>query len=91
MNNDEILKKYNDSSVEAHRRIKLDDHLKQVGDLKRKIEEISLYNKQEIENLVLKLQAVENDKKDLIIKYTNLEAESKRLTAENQVLEKALK
>lgn len=33
--NDEILRKYNDYSIEAQRRIKLDDHLNQVGDLKR--------------------------------------------------------
>jgi predicted secreted Zn-dependent protease len=34
-NNEEMLKKYNEYSIEAQRRIKLEDHLNQVGDLKR--------------------------------------------------------
>lgn len=33
--NDELLRKYNDYSIEAQRRVKLDEHLNQVGDLKR--------------------------------------------------------
>jgi hypothetical protein len=33
--NEEILKKYNEYSIEAQRRIKLEDHLNQTGDLKR--------------------------------------------------------
>lgn len=34
-NNEEILKKYNEYSIEAQRRVKLEDHINQVGDLKR--------------------------------------------------------
>jgi hypothetical protein len=63
INSEEILKKYNDSSVEASRRIKLDEHLNQIGDLKRKIEEINLNYKQDIENLTLKLQVIQYLKK----------------------------
>ena len=55
-NSEEILKKYNETSVEASRRIKLDEHLNQIGQLRRKIEEINLNYRQDIENLTLKLQ-----------------------------------
>lgn len=34
-NYEELLKKYNDASIEAQRRVSLNDHLNQTGDLKR--------------------------------------------------------
>ncbi|CAF0754662.1 unnamed protein product [Brachionus calyciflorus] len=89
-NNQEIIKKYNDISIETQRRIKLDDHLIQIGDLKRKIEELNLNYKQETELLILKIQAYEQDKKNYVLKLTDAEAEIKRLKAENIVLDEAL-
>lgn len=58
--NEELLRKYNDYSIEAQRRVKLDEHLNQVGDLKRKIEELSIQHRQEVENLTLRLQVCLN-------------------------------
>jgi hypothetical protein len=54
----ELARKYNDASVEQHRRVTLDEHLNQIGDLKRKIEEIKINSKLEIENLKLVLQVI---------------------------------
>ncbi len=85
-----MLSKYNDSSVELQRRITLEEHLKQIGDLRRQIEELNLNHKQELEKSILLNQATLNDKKDLTIKYTQLLGESKRLSAENNYMEKAL-
>jgi hypothetical protein len=34
-NNEEIFKKFNDTSLEVQRRIKLEDHLSQITDLKK--------------------------------------------------------
>ncbi|RNA38115.1 centrosomal of 89 kDa [Brachionus plicatilis] len=89
-NNEEIVKKFNQSSVEMQRRIKLDDHLTQIGDLKRKMEELNLSHKHETELLLLKVQAYEDEKKKFIIKLTDSEAEIKRFKAENMVLDEAL-
>lgn len=55
-NNEELIKKYNDLSVECQRKIKLDEHLNQIGDLRRKIEELNLNHKQELENSVFRIQ-----------------------------------
>jgi hypothetical protein len=49
-----------------------------------------LHHKQELENAICSLQASENDKKDLTIKYTQLIGENKKLEAENKVMEKAI-
>ena len=54
------------------------------------IEEINLHHKQELENAISSLQASQNDKKDLTIKYTQLLGENKKLEAENKVMEKAI-
>lgn len=90
-NNQEIIKKFNDTSIEMQRRVKLDDHLTQIGNLKRKIEELNLNHKHESELLFLKIQAFEEEKKKFVIKFTDSEAEIKRLRAENMVLDEALK
>jgi hypothetical protein len=85
-----MLSKYNDSSVELQRRITLEDHLNQIGDLRRQIEELNLNHKQELEKSILLNQATLNDKKDLTLKYTQLLGENKKLSAENNYMEKAL-
>ena len=56
MNSDTIIRKYNEISVEASRKVELNDHLNQIGDLRRKIEEVNLNYKTDIENFTLKLQ-----------------------------------
>ena len=85
-----MLSKYNDSSVELQRRITLEDHLNKIGDLRRQIEELNLNHKQELEKSILLNQATLNDKKDLTLKYTQLLGENKKLSAENNYMEKAL-
>ena len=57
-NHDELLKKYNDASVEANRRVSLEEHLIQTSELKRKIEELSLNHKQELEKNLLLIQVI---------------------------------
>ena len=54
----EFLKKYNDASMEANRRVTLEEHLNQTSELKRKIEELSLNHKQELERNLLLLQVI---------------------------------
>lgn len=89
-NHNEILKKYNETSVELNRRITLEEHLKITGDLKQKIEEISLKNRQELEKKILIIEDTSNQKNALLTKMTSVQTENKRLAAENEVLEKAL-
>jgi hypothetical protein len=49
-NNVELMNKLNEMSVENQKRISLEDHMKQIGDLKKKIEEISINSKYQLEN-----------------------------------------
>jgi hypothetical protein len=41
--NDDLVKKFNDVSIDLHRKIDLQDHLNQIGDLKRLIFFIQFY------------------------------------------------
>lgn len=90
-NNQELIRKFNETSIEMQRRVKLEDHLTQIGNLKRKMEELNLNHKNESELLILKVKAYEDEKKNLIVKITDSEANHKRLMAENMVLDEALK
>lgn len=90
-NNQEIIRKFNETSIEMQRRVKLEDHLTEIGNLKRKMEELNINHKNENELLILKVKAYEDEKKNLIIKITDSEAVIKRLKAENVVLDEALK
>lgn len=88
---DEINKKYTDCLAESQRRVRLQDHLTQTTDLKKKIEESDIYFKLENEQHLKKIENLEYEKKDLVIKNKNLLTENRKLIAENKVLDKALK
>ena len=49
-NNIELMNKLNEMSIENQKRISLEDHMKQIGYLKKKIEEISINSKYQLEN-----------------------------------------
>ena len=57
----------------------------------RKIEEIKYFHKQELEGVSSVLNKLQEEHKDLNIKYANIYNENKKLTAENKVLDQALK
>lgn len=90
-NYDELNKKYTDCLAESQRRIRLQDHLTQTGDLKKQIEETDIYFKLENEQHLKKIENLEYEKKDLMLKNKNLLTDNRKLIAENKVLDKALK
>ena len=45
-----MTRKYNDIQAESQRRVKLQDHLSQTGELKRKIDEMNVMHKHELDN-----------------------------------------
>lgn len=55
-NNEDILRKYNDIYAEMQRRVTLQEHMKQVGELNRKLEEADLYHKQELAGITNSLK-----------------------------------
>lgn len=57
-NHDTMLAKYNQSSLELNRRITLEDHLKQIGQVTRKLEETNLKHKEEMQENMLLLQVL---------------------------------
>ena len=115
---DDLFRKYNESVSESQRKVRLQDHLNQIGDLKRKTDEMAALHAYEISLLRPKLdvnyldniylfisefkhfkvdilfsnqKTLEAEKKELSIQNTNLSHEVKKLSAENKVLDKALK
>jgi regulator of replication initiation timing len=89
-NHDELLKKFQRASVELQRRVTLEDHLGKTADLQRKIEEIGLCHRQEMEISLAQLEATKTELTNLGCKYTSVMGENRKLEAENEVLEKAL-
>lgn len=90
-NYDELTKKFNDCLAEAQRRVRLQDHLSQTGELKKQLEELDIYHKLELEQHLKKNENLEYERKDLTLKNKNLLTENRKLLAENKVLDKALK
>lgn len=84
-------RKYTDCLAESQRRVRLQDHLTQTTDLKKKIEESDIYYNLESEQHLKKIENLEYEKKDLVVKNKNLLTENRKLIAENKVLDKALK
>ncbi|CAF0754557.1 unnamed protein product [Brachionus calyciflorus] len=89
-NYDELNKKFNDCLAEAQRRVKLQDHLSQTGELKKQLEETDIYHKLEYEQLTKRIETLEYERKELTIKNKNFLSENRKLLAENKVLDKAL-
>ena len=56
LNHDETLRKFNDLLAESQRRVTLQDHLNQTGDLKRKLGENEIYHKHELEHTMSLIQ-----------------------------------
>lgn len=55
-NHDELAKKFNRASAELQRRVTLEEHLNKTGDLQRKIEEIGMSHRQEMEATLVQLE-----------------------------------
>ena len=55
-NHDELTKKFNRASAELQRRVTLEEHLNKTGDLQRKIEEIAMSHRQELEATLVQLE-----------------------------------
>jgi len=72
-------------------RVKLEEHLNKTGELKRKMDEQTYLHKHELDHSLNKVQALEEEKKELSLKNASLLTENRQLSAENQVLDKALK
>lgn len=90
MNFEELKVKYNEISGECERRIPLQEHLNQIGELKRKIEELNVKHKTEMENILILLQTAQAEKKEAQMKISDLMAQNKKFIAENEVLEREL-
>jgi chromosome segregation ATPase len=91
LNYDELLRKHNDCTAEMNHRVKLEEHLNKTGELKRKMDEQTYLHKHELDHSLNKVQALEEEKKELSLKNASLLTENRQLSAENQVLDKALK
>lgn len=55
-NYDELTKKLSRASAELQRRVTLEEHLNKTGDLQRKMEEIGLGHRQEMETSLVQLE-----------------------------------
>lgn len=90
-NNEDLTRKQNELHAELQRRVTLQEHINQISELKRKLEDSEVYHKHELDGLTNSLKNIQVDRKELSLKYARLASEKKKLYAENKVLDKALK
>lgn len=68
LNHDELLRKHNDLFTETSRRVRLEDHLNQTGDLKRFISLIFIVSQHSFKNFLI----IENSKRPVFCIGMNL-------------------
>ncbi len=90
-NMEDLTSRYNDLYTESQRRITLQEHMRQTGELKRKLEEAETTHKLELDMIAESLKNLQAEKKEIALKLQRAISENKKLYAENKVLDKALK
>ncbi len=91
LNLDDLTGRYNDVHAESQRRVTLQEHMRQTGELKRRLDEAEARHKQELDMLAESLKNLHSEKKDIALKLQRASGINKKLYAENKVLDKALK
>ncbi|XP_070575724.1 centrosomal protein of 89 kDa-like isoform X2 [Ptychodera flava] len=86
-----LKQKYESSLMEGDHKISLQDHYSTVADLKKAVEDLKEKNAQDLENVMMKLQAIQKEKKSLGLQLTDSKAENKKLEGEIKAMQRAIK
>ncbi|XP_077983133.1 centrosomal protein of 89 kDa-like [Glandiceps talaboti] len=86
-----LKQKHEASLMENDQKMSIHEHYSTVADIKRALEDLKEKHAEDLETVMLKLQAVQKEKKSLGLQLTDAKAENKQLEGEIKALQRAIK